>query len=168
MPPSREMEDARATARGPLRLVLLLLAALSVNGHVVLGGRGFAPAAAPPQRAAAAQMGLMNWLGTVLYERDVSKAVSRPGAGKSAASASMSRLKVVLAHDRTGLDEITMAKIRNEIQAVVAKYVIVNDEDVQFDMRNDDELTLVTATFPLAGPRAIAGGISAEGPTLAA
>ena len=42
----------------------------------------------------------------------------------------MSRLKVVLASDRTGLDEITMAKIRGEIQAVVAKYLVINENDV--------------------------------------
>ena len=76
-------------------------------------------------------------------------------------------MKVVLAHDRTGLDELTMAKIRGEIQAVVAKYVVINVEDVVFDMQNDDDLTLVTASFPLAGSRPqAAGGISSSGPAI--
>ena len=35
----------------------------------------------------------------------------------------MSRLKVVLAQDRTGLDEATLTKIRKEIQDVISKYV---------------------------------------------
>ena len=57
---------------------------------------------------------------------------------------------------------------RSQIQAVVAKYVKIKTEEVQFDMQNDDELTLVTATFPLAGPRAgVAGAISSSGPALA-
>ena len=94
----------------------------------------------------------------------------RPTKGAGAANAAASRLKVVLAHDRTGLDEITMAKIRGEIQAVVAKYVKINVDDVAFDMQNDNEITLVTASFPLtveprAGARA--GAISGSGPSIA-
>ena len=65
-------------------------------------------------------------------------------------------MKVVLAHDRTGLDEATMTKIREEIQDVVAKYVDIQKDDVAFDMQNDDEVTLVTATFTLASGRKIA------------
>ena len=63
----------------------------------------------------------------------------------------MSRLKVVLAHDRTGLDEFTMAKIRAEIQEVISKYVVIEEADVQFNLEQDDSLTLVTASFPLKG-----------------
>ena len=37
----------------------------------------------------------------------------------------MSRLKVVLAQDRTGLDEATLTKIRKEIQTVISKYVTI-------------------------------------------
>ena len=94
-----------------------------------------------------------------------------PSAPAAAGSSAVSRLKVVLAHDRTGLDEITMAKIRGEIQAVVAKYVTIAVEDVMFDMQSDDELTLVTATFPLkvvGGARPERqGSISSAGPSLA-
>lgn len=61
----------------------------------------------------------------------------------------MSRLKVVLAHDRTGLDEFTMAKIRGEIQAVIAKYCVIDEANVEFNLEQDDSLTLVTASFPL-------------------
>ena len=57
--------------------------------------------------------------------------VTGGSAGNGAGASAMSRLKVVLAHDRTGLDELTMAKIRGEIQAVVAKYVIIDESDVQ-------------------------------------
>ena len=65
----------------------------------------------------------------------------------------MSRLKVVLAHDRTGLDEITVAKIRTEIAEVVAKYVAVDSEQIIFEMKNDDKVTLCTAVFPLSSGR---------------
>ena len=54
------------------------------------------------------------------------------------------------------------------MQAVVAKYVIIDDQEVIFDLVNDDQITLVTATFPLKGARAaVAGGISSDGPALA-
>ena len=58
----------------------------------------------------------------------------------------MSRLKVVLAHDRTGLDEITMAKIRVEIQAVVAKYVRLEalEPEVLCEAPNTCETTVTT------------------------
>ena len=108
-----------------------------------------------------------------LLTRTCVRASSRsPSAPAAAGSSAVSRLKVVLAHDRTGLDEITMAKIRGEIQAVVAKYVTIAVDDVMFDMQSDDELTLVTATFPLqvvggARPLDRQGSISSAGPSLA-
>ena len=61
----------------------------------------------------------------------------------------MSRLKVVLAQDRTGLDEATLTKIRKEIQDVISKYVTIDLKDVQFDMQSDNDVTLCTASFPL-------------------
>ena len=109
-------------------------------------------------------MGLMDFLSNLIYERDLANARRRPSSSGAAGSAALSRLKVVLAHDRTGLDEITMAKIRGEIQAVVAKYVVIDVEDVQFDMQNDEDVTLVTASFPLAGARAAA--VSSNGPAI--
>ena len=80
----------------------------------------------------------------------------RSGKSGVAANTAVSRLKVVLAHDRTGLDEATMTKIREEIQDVVAKYVDIQKDDVEFNMLNDEEVTLMTATFTLASGRKIA------------
>ena len=69
----------------------------------------------------------------------------------------MSRLKVVLAQDRTGLDEATLTKIRKEIQVVISKYVTIDLKEVQFDMKSDNDITLCTAVFPLTGRPAVAG-----------
>lgn len=104
-------------------------------------------------RASTAQMGLMDWLTGLLYEDQLKASLNRRGSPDKAGSAALSRLKVVLAHDRTGLDEATMGKIRAEIQQVVAKYVYIETSDVQFDLVNDDKITLATATFPLRGAR---------------
>ena len=86
-----------------------------------------------------------------------------PNNANAAGSAALSRLKVVLAHDRTGLDELTMEKIRTEIQDVVAKYCVIQEDDVRFDLYNDDKMTLVSATFPLRGTLGReAGGVAFE------
>lgn len=44
---------------------------------------------------------------------------------------------------------------------MVAKYLVVDEEDVQFNLLNDDQMTLVTATFPLNGQRVAAGAVGA-------
>jgi len=119
------------------------------------------PRAAPSsyRRAAVPSMGLMDVIKRLLYGEE-KREVQAAGAGGKA----LSRLQVVLASDRTGLDEITMAKIRMEIKGVIAKYVTIDDESVDFSLHADDQLTLVTATFPLKG-RPIPVGIGPESDT---
>ena len=114
-------------------------------------------------------MGILDFLQSLIYDKPVEKkcvlfftlrarmhrpnsplifilfSFRRPSAGSSA----MSRLKVVLAQDRTGLDEATLTKIRKEIQDVISKYVTIDLKDVQFDMQSDNDVTLCTASFPL-------------------
>ena len=106
----------------------------------------------------------------------------RASGRKGAANDGLSRLKVVLAHDRAGIDEKTMLKIREEIFDVLSKYVVLDEEAVNFDVtcaaarrpaaaplapshptlpllrRNEDRLTLLTASFPLLRRRAEEGG----------
>ena len=89
---------------------------------------------------------------------------ARSTSGTGASKSAVSRLKVVLAHDRTGLDELTMAKIRTEIQEVISKYVVIEEADVQFNLEQDDSLTLVTASFPLKGARARAEPMATGAP----
>ena len=104
-------------------------------------------------------------------------------AGPAAKSMAVDRLKVVLAHDRAGIDEKTMLKIREEIFTVLSKYVVLDEEAVNFDVtcaaarrappaaplapphptlpllrRNEDRLTLLTASFPLLRRRVEEGG----------
>jgi len=140
---------------------VLLVAAADA---LAVGTAPRAVARMPAVRAPSPQMGLMDFLSTLLYDRQIQSSRSRGGSSGSAGSAAMSRLKVVLAHDRTGLDELTMNKIREEILQVVRKYVIVADTEVRFDLQSDDQLTLVTATFPLTGPRAGLTGTAAPQP----
>ena len=89
----------------------------------------------------APQMGLMDLLKTFFYKGEPQ--------GKKSSSAGLSRLKVVLAHDRSGIDAETMEKIRAEIQEVVAKYAVLEEQNVDLNIINDDRLTVLTATFPV-------------------
>ena len=108
-------------------------------------------------------MGLMDVINRLLFgEEDKSKKLCAGDAAKN-------RLRVVLAHDRSGLDEQTMLKIRNEIREVIAKYVVIDEEGVNFDLHSDERLTMVTATFPLADNpvRAQPGTATAAGTAVA-
>ena len=130
--------------------------------------------AAVRRAPAAPQMGLVEFLQN-FFASDVD-------AGPAAKSMAVDRLKVVLAHDRAGIDEKTMLKIREEIFTVLSKYVVLDEEAVNFDVtcaaarrpaaaplapshptrpllrRNEDRLTLLTASFPLLRRRVEEGG----------
>ena len=118
-------------ARALLLPVLLLGAALDETSALSL--QVHAPqslrSTASPARVRAVEMGLMDVVRNLFYGEE-----EKPKRA-AAASAAQSRLKVVLAHDRTGLDELTMAKIREEIREVIEKYVVVDQEGVAFDLQ---------------------------------
>lgn len=158
-----------------LRIFALLAAAVTSTTAFVAPHTLASPAVA--RRAPAApQMGLVEFLQN-FFASDVD-------AGPAAKSMAVDRLKVVLAHDRAGIDEKTMLKIREEIFTVLSKYVVLDEEAVNFDVtcaaarfpaaaplapspshptlpllrRNEDRLTLLTASFPLLRRRVEEGG----------
>jgi hypothetical protein len=48
-------------------------------------------------------------------------------------------------------------------QAVVSKYVQIDESNVKFDLLSDEQITLATATFPLTGgERPMAVSVTAE------
>ena len=44
------------------------------------------------------------------------------------------RLHLVLAHDRAGIEGATLQELRNEIAAVIAKYVTIDPESVEIQI----------------------------------
>ena len=130
-----------------------------------MGHRRATPLAAV--RAPVTTMGLLDWLGDFIYERSLEDARQSPKGKTGASSSAVSRLKVVLAHDRTGLDEFTMAKIRSEIHDVIAKYVQIDEDSIRFNLEQDDSMTLVTAVFPLVGGPNGRGVVTSGGPSVA-
>lgn len=154
--------------------ILALVAAAVASTHAFVAPATPLPRMAVRRAPTAPQMGLVEFLQN-FFASDVD-------AGPAAKSMAVDRLKVVLAHDRAGIDEKTMLKIREEIFTVLSKYVVIEEEAVNFDVtcaaarrpaaaplapshptlpllrRNEDRLTLLTASFPLLRRRVEEGG----------
>ena len=61
------------------------------------------------------------------------------------------RLHLVLAHDRAGIEGARLQELRNEIAAVIAKYVTIDPEAVEIQIeRVSREGTQLRVSSPLA------------------
>ena len=59
------------------------------------------------------------------------------------------RLQVVIAHDRASIAPDIIAAMREEILEVVARYVEINRDEMEFGLENDDRLTALTVNLPI-------------------
>jgi cell division topological specificity factor len=72
-------------------------------------------------------------------------------SGKPSREVAKGRLHLVLAHDRTGLDGGRLQEMRNEIAAVIARYVPIDADavEIQIETRNrETQLTVSSAIQP--------------------
>jgi len=72
-------------------------------------------------------------------------------SGKSSKDVAKGRLHLVLAQDRTGLDGGRLQELRNEIAAVIAKYVPIDADavEIQIETRSrETQLTVSSAIQP--------------------
>lgn len=60
-----------------------------------------------------------------------------------------SRLKLIIAHDRACINSDMMKAMREEILDVVARYVEVDREEMEFSLSNDQRMTSLTANLPI-------------------
>ncbi len=59
------------------------------------------------------------------------------------------RLQVVIAHDRASIAPDIISSMREEILDVVARYVDINREEMEFGLENSDRITALTVNLPI-------------------
>ena len=69
--------------------------------------------------------------------------------GKSSREVAKGRLHLVLAHDRTGLDGARLHEMRQEIAAVIAKYVPIDADAVEIQIETRSRETQLTVSSPI-------------------
>ncbi len=72
-------------------------------------------------------------------------------SGKSSREVAKGRLHLVLAHDRTGLEGGRLQEMREELAAVIAKYVTIDTDaiDIQIEThKRQTQLTVSSAIQP--------------------
>lgn len=59
------------------------------------------------------------------------------------------RLKLVLAHDRTGLSAQELEEMRKEIIEVISRYVELDNEELVFSIENNERASALIANLPI-------------------
>jgi len=67
----------------------------------------------------------------------------------SSASQAKERLKLVLIHDRTDLSPVALAKLKDELIAVISRHVDIDPDAVRIEMTQEGREQRLIADIPL-------------------
>ena len=89
---------------------------------------------------------LMRWL---IKQRETVRDALRKSVAEGARSkhTARRRLQLVLMHDRLDLSPEMMQQMKQEIWEVVSRYMVVEDEFLEFDIRRRDELVVLVSNI---------------------
>jgi len=83
------------------------------------------------------------------------KHLSPGGYGQQSKNAAKERLKLALTYDRGGLAQGTIEQLRDEIIQVIAKYLTINQDEIDINFDRTTEEDRLIASIPLRmAPRA--------------
>lgn len=71
------------------------------------------------------------------------------GRTENSKSVAKDRLKLVLLHDRADIPAPVMEQMRKEIIAVIARYVEINESELQIDLERADSEVALVANIPI-------------------
>ena len=66
----------------------------------------------------------------------------------SSAAVAAERLKIILAHERRGVNSPLMEQMREEIIQVVSKFVEVDSRHIEVRLLDDEEMEMIEVTVP--------------------
>ena len=75
---------------------------------------------------------------------------------ESSSDVARNRLRVVLIQDRIDLSPEKMEQMKREIWEVVSRYMVVNDDFSEFEVRRLDELIMLVSNIEVKDLRALA------------